>query len=274
LTLSSKTTDQTPSIAIERAHTRKESPMHSFPLPSSEPDIVPMTITPELAKEWLETRNTNNRPLRKSKARQYARDIREGRWDVTHQGIAFDINGVILDGQQRLKGIALAGVPVKSFVGFNFSPKTIANIDQNTKRTICDSLVLGGKHGKVTSHGVATLNVMIGGFRGRAELTPHEADEKMQMHREAVSFALDAVPSGRYYAGIGNSITRGVIARAFYSVDRQRIREFAEMLSTGIISSERLMYIGQLRQYLQANQAPSATGNAEYRERYSLFPRR
>lgn len=47
------------------------------------------TITPECAKAYLSL-NLKNRPIKKDRVDAYARDMLNGKWDMTHQGIAFN----------------------------------------------------------------------------------------------------------------------------------------------------------------------------------------
>lgn len=99
-----------------------------------------MTITPAMAKKWLES-NTQNRNLAPSKVRWFARKIQNGEFVLTHQGIAFDKNGKLLDGQHRLAAIVLAGIPVQMFVGEGFTrDDVIMAIDVGQKRDTADSL--------------------------------------------------------------------------------------------------------------------------------------
>ena len=71
------------------------------------------TVTPELAAHWLQ-RNQHNVRKNPSRSRieELARAIRSGNWVLTHQGLAFDEAGNLLDGQHRLAAIVLAGIPV------------------------------------------------------------------------------------------------------------------------------------------------------------------
>ena len=55
------------------------------------------TITPDKAEQMLAA-NTANRPVSKSTVRAFAEAMRRGDWLVTHQGIAVDSNGVLVDG--------------------------------------------------------------------------------------------------------------------------------------------------------------------------------
>lgn len=64
-----------------------------------------VTVTPKLAREWLK-RNTNNRALRPSHVESLRISFARGEYVMTHQGICFDSEGVLIDGQHRLAAIA------------------------------------------------------------------------------------------------------------------------------------------------------------------------
>jgi hypothetical protein len=63
-----------------------------------------VTITPARAAELLAA-NSTNRPLSRAVVHGFAEAMRRGEWMVTHQGIAFDVHGVLVDGQHRLAAI-------------------------------------------------------------------------------------------------------------------------------------------------------------------------
>jgi hypothetical protein len=60
-----------------------------------------LNVTPAMAQQWLK-HNDFNRPLNQRLVEKYAGQMRAGNWQRTHQGIAFDSRGIILDGQHRL----------------------------------------------------------------------------------------------------------------------------------------------------------------------------
>jgi hypothetical protein len=81
------------------------------------PDIpIVMLVTPEIAQDWLENRNLHNRRKSNVTARKYSKTIRGERWKCTHEGIAFDRDGFLIDGQHRLMAIVETGITVKMFV--------------------------------------------------------------------------------------------------------------------------------------------------------------
>lgn len=78
---------------------------------------VKMIVTPEMASDWLETRLWGgNRKILPAKVEVWVKVIKSGDWKTTHQGIAFDEMGLIQDGQNRLKAISVAGIPVEVWV--------------------------------------------------------------------------------------------------------------------------------------------------------------
>ena len=73
-------------------------------------------ITPQWASQILETRNPKNRPISKPFVERMARDMVCGAFATTHQGIAFDENGDLLDGQHRLAAVVKSGKPIEMVV--------------------------------------------------------------------------------------------------------------------------------------------------------------
>ena len=67
-------------------------------------------VTPEIALKWLNEQNNLNRPMLTQLHEPLTREMVEGRFQVTHQGIGFDENGQLTDGQHRLQGIVNSGV--------------------------------------------------------------------------------------------------------------------------------------------------------------------
>lgn len=106
-----------------------------------------VTITPEMAADML-TRNCSNRPLRRHVMEYYARQIRNGAWRLTHQGIAIDMDGNLVDGQHRLSAIVQAGIAVQMMVTTmgDFLSAMRVPVDLGLGRTFGDILALPKKH--------------------------------------------------------------------------------------------------------------------------------
>ena len=68
-------------------------------------------VTPHHAEKWINNMR-RNRPVSDRVVNQYARDMERGNWLLTHQGIAIDEDGQLIDGQHRLWAIVLTGKSV------------------------------------------------------------------------------------------------------------------------------------------------------------------
>jgi hypothetical protein len=101
-------------------------------------------ISPSRAAELLEA-NTSNRPLSRSTVRSFAEAMRRGEWLVTHQGIAFDTLGVLVDGQHRLAAVIEADLPVEMTVFTDVEPGTFDVLDTGKKRNAADVLAIEGE---------------------------------------------------------------------------------------------------------------------------------
>lgn len=97
-------------------------------------------LDPWDCKEIIETRNKQNRSLRRNVVIKIKTDIEQGRYLPTHQSIAFDETGNLQDGQHRIQAIALAEIPVKSWVQFNQPQDYFKVLDSGTARMVSDNL--------------------------------------------------------------------------------------------------------------------------------------
>lgn len=107
-------------------------------------DIRYIVVTPKLAAAMLE-RNTRNRPKRDRDVDDWSGEQSAGRWLTTHQGIGFDRNGVLVDGQHRLEAIIDSGVEVRMPVAVGLDPAVFDVIDTGRKRSTQDALALLGE---------------------------------------------------------------------------------------------------------------------------------
>lgn len=116
------------------------TPESTFPLPST---ARVLHITPEMASDWLTSRNHPlNRRLSPHTADKYRRDMEQDRWKLTRQGIVFDTDGKLIDGQHRLKAIANSGIEREFWIYPNEARDTFDGYDQNYRRTAAH--LLGG----------------------------------------------------------------------------------------------------------------------------------
>jgi hypothetical protein len=106
-------------------------------------DIKIEDISPAKAHLYLAAAGPN-RTVRKAAVTQYASDMAAGLWRQTGQGIIFDIEGRLMDGQHRLQAIIQSNRTVKMTVVRGVSPSAMPMIDVGLKRTVGDSLGIAG----------------------------------------------------------------------------------------------------------------------------------
>lgn len=105
--------------------------------------IEVLSVTPELATQWLESR-ARNRSISDSTVNRYAADMKAGTWRLTHQGIAFDADGVLVDGEHRLWAVTRSGVAVRMMVTRGLCAEDREAFDQGRSRSVADALHLAG----------------------------------------------------------------------------------------------------------------------------------
>lgn len=217
---------------------------------SREPYNRVLDITPVLSASWLE-KNDGNRPINWSYVSQLARDMRAGRFVLTHQGIAFDTEGKLIDGQHRLWAILEAEVTVPMRVFFNESPQNVVFIDGNNPRKAAHRMSLDQSLGTVRDDELHTLRAMLGGIHlPTKRRSLHEEMELLSQHRDAVRFAHEHLLSTRP-AGLALATTRAVVARASYCVPRDPLlTRFCEVVRNGVSLTQRDQPIVLLRTQL------------------------
>lgn len=103
-------------------------------------------MTPERADELLRFSfgKVSQRFLSEKRVRGIVRALENGEWKVTHQGVALDADGVVIDGQHRLEAIRQYGKPVPIMVTSGVDRDAFSVIDVGAKRTAADALHIAG----------------------------------------------------------------------------------------------------------------------------------
>jgi hypothetical protein len=195
-------------------------------------------ITPDRAVELLE-RNTINRPLRQHYIEGLADMMRRGEWGKTHEGIAVDEAGNILDGQHRLWAIVESGVTLAMLVSYGQSRGTRLFIDSGLRRTLHDAITLVGSTHVAAGH-VATATAMRLGLNLNTNVGRMSRDQMLayvQRHWEALDFSFSQLQRRRT-RGVSTATLCAVVSRAWYrGVDeRTRLQAFCETMLSGVMS--------------------------------------
>lgn len=103
------------------------------------PSVKIEFVTPSVAKKIMNG-NTANRIITVNKYKKLVRDLNNGNQVLTTDGVGVDVNGVVVNGQNRLKAIIETGVPMELIVARNLSPRARDMVDTGTPRSFKQSL--------------------------------------------------------------------------------------------------------------------------------------
>lgn len=102
-------------------------------------------VTPLLASNILANRNKKNRAINKNHVLALVKNIKDNTWRFNGDTICFDTNGILIDGQHRLKAIVLGEIPVLCLFVEGLDPDTIKTKDMEIKpRNLHDLLRMDG----------------------------------------------------------------------------------------------------------------------------------
>ncbi len=106
-------------------------------------------IDPIKAKKWLDATHLENRPINRNHVHELAREMKMGRWVLTHQGLAIDTKGQCLDGQHRLWAIIECGMTIPMRVTYDVPLETWRAIDLTYKRSMEVITAIRGDYNKI-----------------------------------------------------------------------------------------------------------------------------
>jgi hypothetical protein len=103
------------------------------------------TISPERAEKLLAEANVRNRDIRDSRVVHLAEIIKRDEWTLSPDCIAFDLDGVLLNGQHRLSAAVVAEQSIEAVVLRNLPRKSQDIMDDTLRRGLGDALKLRGE---------------------------------------------------------------------------------------------------------------------------------
>ena len=206
--------------------------MHTTPKPQFTTEL--RWVTRDQAAHWLATVNVGNRSASQAEERRWVDRFNLDRYQPTHQGIAFDEDGHLLDGQTRLAGLAKSDRPGAWFqVTMNLPRATFAVMDAGRNRQAAH--LIPGPH--ATAKGAAA-RLMIGYPLIISPTSKVETAEVMEVY-EAHADALDeaALLAADVYkaAGIQPAVHTALLATVISAVGAPRaaVPSWVEGVSTG-----------------------------------------
>lgn len=232
-------------------------------------------ITPEIAAEMLK-HNPHNRRISKDAVQKYASDIREGRWELTGDSITFDTNGILKNGQHRLKAIIETGQPMLCIIA-----TADGNIyDIGRQRSAGDIITLGDDSELkrvCTTRIIGAANVIINMTKNfsKFKASKPETIEFISQNIDVFSWLRDSAISTKCITGITSAGVLAAIATAYQcGYPDDKMTRFNNTLATGYMSSDEDKSIIALRNYLidpkNERQGSSGQKNRYMRTQYTL----
>lgn len=154
------------------------------------------TITPIEAQEMIATMpEGGNRKLRQSHVEMLAGLIKDGNWLVTHNGICFDTEGRLIDGQHRMQAIITADAPVDIMVTQGILSEAMDAVDRGATRSIGDllHLVHGIEGGSILTSACRIIGMEIEGYK--AVPTVASTLEIYRKYQPGLDWVLKAMPA-------------------------------------------------------------------------------
>lgn len=127
--------------------------------------------------------------------------MRRGDWLVTHQGIAFDANGVLVDGQHRLAAVVEADLPVELTVFTDVDPHTFDVLDTGKRRNAADVLAIEGEKSTAT---LAAMVRTVWQYENRPDASWSGGAASVTNHQ--IVQTLEGHPTIREFVGLGERI--------------------------------------------------------------------
>ena len=164
-------------------------------------------VTPAIALEWLKRNFSRNRSLNKAAVARYAREMKAGAWRLSHQSIAFDSSGTLIDGQHRLRAVVESGCTVAFLVShYEGLATSLEVIDTGTVRPLASVMEIRGTVDKGTGASVsAVLNALANLISGaiRRQLSTPDMERLYAAHREGIDFGAQLSRSHKITAAFG-----------------------------------------------------------------------
>lgn len=163
-------------------------------------------VTPAIAAKILAYAaqlEGQNRRIKPGVVKRYVHAMNNGAWQFTHQGIAFDTEKRLTDGQHRLTAIVQTNKPARFIVTEGWPSEVLSSIDMGDNRDLAGSLRILG----MTEHlgGTDAADVVA--------VTLNGIQRYAKRDNAKVSVADAAKLIDRYDAGLRWIVSRGLSAR-------------------------------------------------------------
>ena len=226
------------------------------------PTVEIVTANKKLITE-LRALDTHNRNKKKRHVDYLRREIHDGRWTLTNQGVGVSVSNFIVDGGHRLEAIELEGYPPVQFILARGLPDNAQKyVDQHAKRSMADTLTLFFDS-SISNQVIASLNVIIKVENAWESLKP--SPDTLIAKFEEVENSMKRLVAVEKSSRIAAPVFAALV-NVHHQTGDDRVLQFAEQLIRG-----EMLQSGDpaltLRNWLSST-ASACGGSSVQRERY------
>lgn len=189
-----------------------------------------------VARRYLQrVRPEDQRRLSSATVKKYTTAMLKEKFDgLNGETIKFDTNNSLIDGQHRLHAIVKADVTIPMLVLRGVHNSAKSTLDCGQKRSKADILKYAG-FDMCTNAVAGVLSAMVGqGVIGA--VAREDVVDYAFKYEEGLTFVVDCFTKN--LTSVTTAPVKANVARAYYSEDRGRLREFVNVLVSGIPKSE------------------------------------
>lgn len=219
------------------------------------PYIRQITLSGQGAKDWLDTRNTNNRNFKPTNIKKISHDMKSDNFQPYLTLLEIYETGEIADGQNRLAAQALAGKTYTWNVLFNVPLKDGALIDRGVPRSEADAIQIGGLSDWIGRREIPIIKMIVKAqSKNPPPMTTTQIAELGEQLEGPIQFATDLLPSQKRHITTSPVLAAIAMASANLSDEEQlRLMDMGEVLYTGIPESKDDVGALRLREYLMSD---------------------
>jgi hypothetical protein len=225
---------------------------NNFVKTNSIPPANVETITPEQAKAWLDVPCLRQRAINMPQVRQLERSILAGEFQPSGDTIKIGVDNSVLNGQHRLLACVRTNTPIQEYVIRNFPLSAMIAVDQGRTRSTANILKCAGisvppRIGPILRSMATPLRA--NGTNGYIRLSAPEFVGMLESYADAAEFVLE---HQGIQAHTKIASYRAAIARAYYSVDHDDLKNFMQIVAGNGVDTDDPRNTGPilLRNYL------------------------
>jgi len=186
-------------------------------------------ITPRKAKKILSKVNNGNRNISNYYVDSYAVDMKNHKWSLNNQLIAFDVDGNLVDGQHRLMAVIRSGVPITTYVMYGLDRNSvIETIDKGRPRSIAHTLQMVD-HMKYTSEITSACRTIVALACGQTRSTTALIRHVYDLYEKEINLVVTNMESAKRLK-LGSVLAAMVIGA---KVDSEKTIEFEQQYFSG-----------------------------------------